>query len=182
MGQREARWLAEAIHGLAESKPAASFRFGVSFNAPPEQLIPYFPAAAAPGGARGFAFAAENSGLLHAAFQRAAAEAAADGGRSVLDAAQRCLHNTLAAALQPVEALARQLEAATGQPYLGIDASIAPALEPPSIPQAYELLGLGRFGGCSTLAISGVLNGVTLFFFLFSGMWRSPPDAVVVAW
>ena len=167
MGQREAQRLAEAIHGLAERKPAASFRFGVSFNAAPEQLIPFFPAAAAPGGARGFAIGTENSALLHRAFQQAAAEAAVDGGPSVLDAAQRRLRDTLAAALQPVEALARQLEAATGQPYRGIDASIAPALEPPSIPAAYELLGPGRFGGCGTLAISGALQaGHRLVFVL----------------
>lgn len=61
----------------------------------------------------------------------------------------------LAEALQPVQALAEQLATATGQPYLGIDASLAPALEPPSIPAAYELLGLGRFGGAGTLAVSG---------------------------
>jgi hypothetical protein len=58
-------------------------------------------------------------------------------------------------ALQPVEALAQQLAAEQGLPYLGIDASIAPALEPPSIPAAYELLGLGAFGGLGTLAVSG---------------------------
>ncbi|PRW58847.1 putative beta-D-xylosidase 7 [Chlorella sorokiniana] len=154
MGQRQARRLAEAIHGLAEAKPAASFRFGVSFNCPPERCIPYFPAAAAPEGSGGFAIGTENSALLHRAFQQAAEAAAADGSASILDAAQRCLHDTLAAALRPVEALARQLEAATGQAYLGLDASIAPALEPPSIPQSYELLGLGRFGGSATLAIS----------------------------
>ncbi len=155
MGQRQARRLAEAIHGLAESKPAASFRFGVTFNCPAERCIPYFPAAAAPEGRGGFALGMENSALLHQAFQQAAAQAAADGSLNVLDAAQRCLHDTFAAALGPVEELARQLEAATGQQYLGLDASIAPALEPPSIPQAYELLGLGRFGGSATLAISG---------------------------
>ncbi len=68
---------------------------------------------------------------------------------------QGCLRRVLAEALQPVEALAEQLATATGQPYLGIDASLAPALEPPSIPAAYELLGLGRFGGAGTLAVSG---------------------------
>lgn len=68
---------------------------------------------------------------------------------------QGCLRRVLTEALQPVETLAQQLAAAAGQPFLGIDASLAPALEPPSIPAAYELLGLGRFGGAGTLAISG---------------------------
>lgn len=156
MGQRQARRLAEAIHGLAEAKPAASFRFAVTFNCPAERCIPYFPAAAAPAGGCGFAIGTENSALLHRAFQQSAAEAAVDSSLSILDAAQRCLHDTFAAALRPVEALAQQLAAATGQTYLGMDASIAPALEPPSIPQSYELLGLGRFGGSGTLAVSGV--------------------------
>lgn len=158
MGQREARALAAAIHGLEAGKPGATFRFGVSFNCE-RRCIPYFPAAAAgegPEGA-GFAIGTENSGLLHRAFQAAAAEvAAADGsGGSVLDAAQASLAREMTAALAPVEALAQQLAAAAGRPYRGIDASIAPALEPPSIPAAYELLGLGAFGGCGTLAISG---------------------------
>ncbi|KAL4430128.1 hypothetical protein ABPG77_004910 [Micractinium sp. CCAP 211/92] len=168
MGQQQARQLADAIHGLAEATGgAANFRFGVAFNCPPG--IPYFPvgSAGAPLGedgtieggegtmVRGFAIGTENSALLHRAFQMAAAELAASGGAaSVLDAAQGCLRRVLAEALQPVEALAEQLAAATGQPYLGIDASLAPALEPPSIPAAYELLGLGRFGGAGTLAVS----------------------------
>lgn len=161
MGQRQARRLAEAIHSLPERKPGASFRFGVTYNCGPERCIPYFPAAAAPEGGSGFAIGTENSALLYRAFQQAAAEVEADGSLSVLDAAQRCLHATFAAALGPVEELARQLAAATGQPYLGIDASIAPALERPSIPESYELLGLGPFGGCGTLAISGAVSAGT---------------------
>lgn len=160
MGQREARQLAAAIHGLEAGKAGATFRFGVAFNCR-QRGIPFFPAAAAcegPEGA-GFAIGTENSGLLHRAFLAAAAQAAAadggGGGGAVLDAAQASLAHEMAAALAPVEALARQLAAASGQAYRGIDASIAPALEPPSIPASYELLGLGAFGGCGTLAISG---------------------------
>lgn len=160
MGQQQAQRLAAAIHGLAERKPGAPFRFGVGFNCQ-GRGIPYFPVAAAPavggaeGGADGFAIGTENSGLLHRAFQQAAATVAAVPGTPVLDAAQAALRLTMAEALQPLEALARRLEADSGVAYLGIDASIAPALEPPSIPAAYELLGLGRFGGAGTLAISG---------------------------
>ena len=165
MGQREAQQLAAAIHSLAEKTDGAgNFRFGASFNC--MAGIPYFPAATAGPGCSGFAIGTENSALLHEAFQQAAADAAAvaagegapgsDG--SVLYAAQACLRSVMTVALQPLEELVQQLAAGSGRPYLGIDASIAPALEPPSIPSSYELLRLGRFGGCGTLAISGWLH------------------------
>ena len=177
-GQRTAAALSETIHSLAEaSAGAANFRFAVAFNCPPG--IPYFPAAAAAEGTSGFALGTENSGLLHAAFQQAAAEAAAAAGatngsnnsssrsngsggggdHSVLDVAQASLARLMTAQLQPLEALARQLAADSGVSYLGIDASIAPALEPPSLADAYESLGLGRFGGAGTLAVSGAPAG-----------------------
>lgn len=154
MGQVQARQLASAIHSLAETTSGAGcFRFGVAFKCQPG--IPYFPVAAAGEGVDGFAIGTENSALLHQAFQQASAEVEATAGASsVLDAAQGCLRRVMAAALLPVQVLAHELVASTGQPYLGIDASIAPALEPPSIPAAYELLGLGRFGGAGTLAVS----------------------------
>ena len=154
MGLRQARALAAAIHCLAEHKPGANFRFGVSFNCG-GKAIPFFPAAAAPAAGRGFAIGTENNAVLHAAFAAAAAAAAADPGASVLDAAQAALRDAMAAVLLPLQSWAEGAAAATGLPFLGIDASIAPALEPPSIPDAYELLGLGAFGGAGTLAISG---------------------------
>ncbi|KAL4434181.1 hypothetical protein ABPG75_000622 [Micractinium tetrahymenae] len=184
MGQQQARQLAGAIHGLAEATGGAgNFRFGVAFNCPPG--IPYFPVGCAGGPApaedggcstaRGFAIGTENSALLHRAFEAAAAEVAASGGAAnVLDVAQGCLRRVLASALQPVEALAQQLSTSARQAYLGIDASLAPALEPPSIPAAYELLGLGRFGGAGTLAISeritAAIKSLSLKFTGFSGL------------
>lgn len=148
--------LAAAIHGLEEGKHGACFRFCTAFNCQPG--IPFFPVASAPAQESPcWAIGTENSGLLHAAFKEAA-EAAASGG-NVLDCAQDSLRLVMASALEPVEALAQQLAAATGHTYLGIDASIAPALEPPSIGDAYELLGLGRFGLSGTLAISGERSG-----------------------
>lgn len=160
MGQRQAQQLAAAIHGLAEQTAGAgNFRFGVGFNCHPG--IPFFPVAASAADVSGFAIGTENSGLLFRAFQQAVADSASTTAAcSVLAAAQRQLQAVMTAALQPVQELAEQLAAAHGQPYLGIDASIAPALEPPSIPAAYELLGLGRFGGSGTLAISGVCTPV----------------------
>ncbi|KAL4860099.1 hypothetical protein ACK3TF_000310 [Chlorella vulgaris] len=151
MGPKQAQQLAAAIHALAEqSEGAANFRFGVGFRCPPG--IPYFPAATAPETA-GFAIGTENSGLLFQAFQQARASSGDEGG-CILDAAQAALGRVMAGALQPVEELAQQLAAGTGREYFGIDASIAPALDPPSIPAAYELLGLGRFGASGTLAVS----------------------------
>ena len=164
-GPAQARAAAAAILAMAaETHGAGNFRFGVSFNCPPE--IPYFPAAKA-GARRGFAIGTENSGLLFSAFSAAAAEHArlpggGGGHGDVLALARRSLAAEMEAALRPVEALALQLAAAVGQEeeYLGIDASIAPALERPSLADAYEALGLGRFGGSGTLAISALITGV----------------------
>ena len=175
MGSVQAQALATAIHDLAEGTAGAgNFRFGVACNVQPG--VPFFPVAMAAAGADalgGFAIGTENSGLLHAAFQQAAAAVVAslasqgvvsDGNSDattaaaaavgILEAACGSLRATMAAALQPVEALALRLEATTGHRYQGIDASIAPALQPPSLVDSYELLSLGRFGGSGTLAVS----------------------------
>lgn len=164
MGWEEARLLAAAIHDLAAATAgAASFRFGVAFGCPPG--IPFFPVAAA-GEQAGFAIGTENGGLLYEAFRRAAAGAASapaaaaaalgaassgpdadsTAGRCHLATARSHLEEVMVAALRPVEALAQQLAAAHGRPYLGLDASIAPALEPPTLTDAYELVSEGR--GC----------------------------------
>jgi len=42
--------------------------------------------------------------------------------------------------------------------YLGMDSSIAPGLDTPSLTDSYEFLRLGAFGGPGTLAISGVVT------------------------
>eukprot|EP00887_Chlorella_sp_A99_P000787 scaffold5.g787.t1 len=150
MGRHEARLLARAIHDVAAATAGAgSFRFGAAFNCQPG--IPYFPVAAA-GAAPCFAIGTENSALLHEAFRRGAAAAAAAGGCPVA-AAGAALRAAMAEAMAPVEALALRLAAAHSLTYAGIDASIAPALEPPHIADAFELLGLGAFGGPGTLAI-----------------------------
>lgn len=160
MGPAQARAAAAAILAMAaETGGAGNFRFGVSFNCQPE--IPYFPAAKA-GGRRGWAIGTENTGLLFEAFRAAAAEQArAPGaGHDVLALARRSLAAEMEAALRPVEALALRLAAESGQEFLGIDASVAPALERPSLADAYEALGLGRFGGSGTLAVSAMITGV----------------------
>lgn len=151
-GLPEARLLASSIYGSA-ALSLGNFRFCVGFNCQPE--IPYFPVAGA-GKGYGFAIATENSALLHAAFSQAAADSksAPSSGASVLTHAQDRLQQILTEALQPVELLAQLAASVHGVPFLGIDTSIAPALERPNIVEAFEMLGLGRFGGAGTLAVA----------------------------
>jgi hypothetical protein len=59
-----------------------------------------------------------------------------------LEAAYSRLHTLMAAALGPLEGLALQLEAETGERYIGLDSSICPALERPNMAG-----GLGRWVG-----------------------------------
>ena len=42
----------------------------------------------------------------------------------------------------------------------GIDASICPGLDTPPMPDAFELLGIGRFGGAGTTAVAALVTGV----------------------
>ena len=177
---KEAKILAEEIFRMAKmTHGSANFRFGVSFNCPPG--IPYFPAAEAPEsgeespcildngdasegaatakGTSSFALGLENSGLLYQAFKNAQIELQNAKKRGVeldpLAAAHAMLLSEATSALQPLETIAKEIELATpGVSYRGIDTSIAPALEPPTIPSAFECLGIGKFGASGTLAIT----------------------------
>lgn len=169
-GLREAHLLAEEIFHMAEmTNGGANFRFGVAFNCPPG--IPFFPAAEAPADndnlnkesqpSISFALGLENSGLLYTAFQKAAAASKlaslneAEAQRDPLAAAHAALIAEATAAMQPLETIAKKIESTTpGIFYTGIDTSIAPALEPPTIPAAFECLGIGKFGASGTLAIT----------------------------
>ena len=170
MGGAEAAALAASILDLASaSAGAANFRFGVSFNCNGRR-IPFFPAACA-GEEYGFAIGTENSGLLREAMERAAAT----GGS--LQAAEDALRNVMAKALAPVQELALQLERAAGQDweFFGIDASIAPALEGPSLTGSFELLdAVTRFGGAGTLAacerVTAALKALPLRLCGYSGL------------
>lgn len=137
----EARLLAEEIFDTALLSNSANFRLAVSFNCPAN--CPYFPVASA-GENRGFALGLENSGLLHQALLNAN-----DGG---LNAVCSSVLSHLTTALQPMERVGKQLERDLGVRYLGIDTSIAPALNPPSIPEAFEATGI-----CSNFASAGSL-------------------------
>lgn len=143
----EAKSLAREIFLMANGPtPGANFRFGCAFNCPPG--IPYFPVATA-GAERGFALGLENSGLLYTALSKAGAENPGN-----LEAAHAEVAATFEAALTPLLTEALSLQSTYNETYLGIDTSIAPALEPPDIASAFASLGLGAFGGSGTLAVA----------------------------
>lgn len=166
-GPVEARALAAgAFAAAAGPDPAAgsTFRFGVAFSVAPH--CPFFPAARAGGNAAaprlGFALGCENSALLHEAFRRAAAAAA--GAPAAPAAVTAEITACFGAALAPLEAAALALAQSSGVEYYGTDTSVAPALEPPGVPDAFELAGLGPFGGGGTLALAAaVTNGLRAF-------------------
>jgi uncharacterized protein (UPF0210 family) len=174
------------ITSLAAGTPggAGNFNFAATFNTQPG--IPYFPAgyAASPPSDGStppltWAVGLENPDLVLAGVSKglqqvAAASNAAAGESSTVDsngkreaapaaawsAAASALQSTVQDALLLVQATIQNVEAATGVACSGIDASIAPAVEGPSLVEAYEaLLGPGGFGGPGTLAVSRLITG-----------------------
>jgi uncharacterized protein (UPF0210 family) len=164
-GPEEARALAAGIFAAAAAPdPAATFRFGVAFGVAPH--CPFFPAARAGVGSAaprlGFALGCENSALLNEAFRRAAA--AAGGAPAAPAAVAAEITACFGAALAPLEAAALELAESTCVEFYGTDTSVAPALEPPGVPDAFELAGLGPFGGGGTLALAAaVTTGLRAF-------------------
>lgn len=145
----EARLLAEEIFEMAQATSgSANFRFAVAFNCKPGS-IPYFPAAAASSESFGFALGMENSSLLYHAIE----SSSSSPHTTTIDSN---ISNVFQSALQPLESIAIDIESATSIPYIGIDASIAPSLDPPSITDAFDLYrsGDGKFGESGTLAVA----------------------------
>ncbi|KAK9830204.1 hypothetical protein WJX72_010288 [[Myrmecia] bisecta] len=143
---------AEAVLRVAEETTAeGNFRFGVAANCLPG--IPFFPVAYANAHASppAFAIGTENTAILRTAFEAAKGD---------MCAAEAQLRQHLTAALQPVERIAEQLAAMSAVEYRGIDASLAPGLDTPSMTGSYDCLGLGGFGSAGTLAISALITGV----------------------
>ena len=173
-GLKQAKSLARQIFKMAElTEGSANFRFAVSFNCPP--CIPFFPAAEAPPPTsnEGFSFALglENSSLLHKAFEIAAKKSAAceqlkeeehddDTQNDILNCVDEALRAVLETEYAKVENIAKSLEKTQkGCTYVGIDTSIAPALEPPSIPDAFSLLNIAsKFGSSGTLATTAAIT------------------------
>ena len=122
---------AEAVAGIvldtadATADGAGNFRLAAS-AACDDTAIPYFPASHCAGSDmdRGFALGLENSGLLHRAFSTA---------NGSLRQATENLRTLTAAAAAPLCAAMASIGRGSGFSFLGIDTSIAPALEGPSI-------------------------------------------------
>ena len=137
----------------------ANFRFGVTFNCEPTtgRAIPYFPAAEAPSSVSEedlYAFGMENSHLLYVAAQKAKENKEAD----VLVAFKQAIVDVFGARLQHIQHCV--LSHLTPEQYGGIDTSIAPSLDRPSITEAYESLDLiqGSFGDAGTLSITEAIT------------------------
>ncbi|NER39280.1 MAG: DUF711 family protein [Oscillatoria sp. SIO1A7] len=125
-----------------------NFRFCASANCPPG--IPFFPASYHEGEIS-FAIGLECSDSVSQAF--AVADSLPEAGEKLME--------ILSEALQKIEAIALELSQQSGFSYRGIDASVAPSLDPDeSIAFAYESLGFGKFGQPATLAISAAITEV----------------------
>lgn len=145
-----ARESARAIKRISQQTENGygNFRFCAWANCPPG--IPFFPASYHEG-ETSFAIGLECSDSVSQAF------AAADS----LPAGAEKLGEILAEALQKIEAIALDLSERSGLFYRGIDASVAPSLDPKeSLAFAYESLGFGKFGHPGTLAISAAITEV----------------------
>lgn len=132
MGVEEARSAARAIFSLGRATgDAGPFHFALTFAEEGFQT-PFFPAACAT--RPGFAIATENSAQYAAALA-----SAGEGGPAGVTPALRA---AMAAGLRGAQACAVKLATATHVPYLGIDTSINPGLEGPSLAGAYGGWGL----------------------------------------
>ncbi|WP_199245405.1 DUF711 family protein [[Phormidium] sp. ETS-05] len=129
-----------------------NFRFCAAANCPPR--IPFFPVSYHQGETM-FAIGLECSDLVSQAF----------AATHNLETAGDKLKILFEEELRKVETIATEIatEIATtlNITYGGIDASVAPSLNPTeSLAFAYENLGLGKFGHPGTLTISALITGV----------------------
>jgi len=141
---------AKTIKRLSEETPEGlgNFQFCASANCKPG--IPFFPASYHRGESS-FAIGFECSDHVFQAF-----EEAHDFWK-----AEDVLRKKLNALFMPIEKIAIEISENTGVKYAGIDTSPAPGIEASeALPFAYEKLGLGKFGGHGTLAISSIITKV----------------------
>ncbi|MBO0350504.1 DUF711 family protein [Phormidium pseudopriestleyi FRX01] len=132
----------ETVNGLG------NFRFCAGANCPPG--IPFFPASYHEGNSA-FSIGLECADLLTEAFSKS---------RTLVEA-ETNLTEIYAEHLINLEKIASKLAQEFHISYQGIDASIAPSLDKSnSIADAYETLGLGKFGHSGTLAISALITRV----------------------
>jgi uncharacterized protein (UPF0210 family) len=123
-----------------------NLRFAALCNTKPGS--PFFPAAYHEG-ETSFSIGTENSDLVRKAFSEA----------KTLEEAKEILRKALAGAFEEIEDIAAQLSQRERVKYGGIDASIAPSVEPEkSIAFAFEELDLGEFGEAGTLAVARIVT------------------------
>lgn len=161
----------------------ATFRFGVSFNCDSKQ-IPFFPCSSADQNVVGFALGCENNQLLDYSFSQAMEDTSEFQGTESsmveydgadLNSIMEVVASIFTAELIPVQAVANEISKIWNSPsllddaflesnkveYFGIDSSIVPSLDPPTIPASFQKLGICEyFGGCGTLAIAERLTAV----------------------
>lgn len=141
---------AQTIHRISTEtvNGFGNFRFCAGANCPPG--IPFFPASYHQGES-GFSIGLECADLLTEAFAKS---------RTLIEA-EKNLTEIYAEHLIKLEATASKLSQEFQISYQGIDASLAPSLDKThSIADAYEQLGLGKFGHSGTLAISALITRV----------------------
>lgn len=174
---------AEVIVALSQGTAGGEGNFNFAATANVKPGIPFFPAGFAPSAAPALAAASagasaaegesaptavswavglEMPDVVVGALSTAAEEARSDlAGPSPWRQASKRLVTALESALLEVQAIATGLVAgAEGAEFSGIDASIAPAVDGPSLVEGFEaLLGPGGFGGPGTLAACRLLTG-----------------------
>ncbi len=141
---------AVAIKRMAQETPDGfgNFRFCAAANCPPG--IPFFPVSYHQGETM-FAIGLECSDLVSQAF----------AATHNLETAGDKLKLVFEEELGKVETIATEIATTHNITYGGIDASVAPSLNPTeSLAFAYENLGLGKFGHPGTLTISALITGV----------------------
>lgn len=124
----------------------ANLRFAGLFN--PKPNTPFYPASYHAGPVS-FGIGCENSDIVYSAFSEA----------RDLKSAGRVLKEKFERELKKVERICTEISEKSGIKFEGIDVSIAPGLEW-SLAQAFEKLGVKKFGEPGTLAVAKIITDV----------------------
>ena len=141
--------LAAAVLRIANETEGGegNFQFCVSCNVQPG--TPFFPAAYHEG-PTSFGIGCETSAILADALPRAGGD---------LHRARALVKEAFEEQMLPLEAIGLELSAKHAIAYGGIDASVAPLGPAPPLADAFESVGLGKFGESGTLAVSALVTG-----------------------
>ena len=152
-----------AIQSIAELTPRGegNFNFTVNFNC--DEFIPYFPASYHSGKTdKGFVVGLETPDLLVKTLQHVREKSGFSS--ATYQQRQRLAFDALSLSLQHhidnIDSCVKQLNAASGWTYLGMDTSPAPSKDCHSMVDVYKLLGVPYFGASGTVEISALLTKV----------------------